>query len=460
MSQPLQDRSRSADSPPSESGVDVLLSSKFLEALPDAVIAVAPDGTILHLNSQTLDLFGYTREALVGKKIELLVPERYRRNHQTHRDDFVHTPKIRRMGAGLDLYGRRQDGSEFPVEISLSPLTLAEGTVVLSAIRDVSDQKRIEEELRRAHQELNRSTTKEIGEFRGRLASIIDSSEDAIIGKELDGAIVTWNRGAERIYGYTSDEVIGKNIAILAPPDRPDEIPQILEKIRHGQSVEHFESVRLTKDGRRLDVSISVSPIRDAGGRVIGASAIARDITAQKRAEEHLRQAQKMEAVGRLAGGVAHDFNNILGIISACAELLRDRIGAKPEVNQYIANMRQAVDRGTSLTRQLLAFSRKSVVQPQLVDLNDRLREVSKLLRPLMGEDVEISIVARAASAVVEADPGTARSNRAESGRQLPRRDAAGRPLRSRNLACAGRRTLRRTASAYHQGSVCAAGRE
>ena len=395
----------SGDSPQSKASPDLLLSEKFLEALPDAVIAVEEDGTIVQTNSQTLDLFGYTREELIGKKIEALVPERYRRNHQTHRNDFVRTPKIRRMGAGLDLYGRRQDGSEFPVEISLSPLRLGDRTVVLSAIRDVSDQKRIEEELRRAHQELNRSTTKEIGEFRGRLASIIDSSEDAIIGKGLDGTIASWNKGAERIYGYTSEEIVGKNIAILAPPERPDEIPHILERIRHGESVEHFESVRVTKDGRRLDVSISVSPIREAGGRVIGASAIARDITAQKRAEEHLRQAQKMEAVGRLAGGIAHDFNNILGIISACAELLLDRLGPKVEVNQYIANMRQAVDRGTSLTRQLLAFSRKSVVQPQLVDLNERIRDVSKLLRPLMGEDVEISIVARAPSAVVEADP-------------------------------------------------------
>lgn len=199
--------------------------------------------------------------------------------------------------------------------------------MVLSAIRDVSNQKRIEEELRPAHQELDRRVAKEIGEYRGRLASIVDSSEDAIIGKHLDGTITTWNRGAERIYGYLSAEVVGKNIALLAPTDRPDEVPQILEKIRCGESVEHFESVRVTKDGRRLDVSISVSPIREAGGRVIGASAIARDITAQKRAENHLRQAQTMEAVGRLAGGVAHDFNHILGIISACTELLRARIG-------------------------------------------------------------------------------------------------------------------------------------
>lgn len=384
----------------------IFLSGEFVEAFPDALVAVERDGTIAQINSQAEDLFGYRREELLGQKIEILVPERYRRPHQGHREDFVHNPKIRRMGAGLDLYGRRKDGSEFPVEISLSPVSAGDQQLVLSAIRDISDRKRIEEELRQAHTELSRRTSQQIGEYRGQLASIVDSSDDAIIGKDLDGRITAWNRGAERIYGYTAEEMIGKNISLLAPRNRPDEIPEILEKIRRGESVEHFDSVRVAKDGRRLDVSISVSPIREAGGRVIGASAIARDITAQKRAEEHLRQAQKMEAIGRLAGGMAHDFNNILGIITACTELLRTRIDSKSDIGQCVTNMRKAVDRGASLTRQLLAFSRKNVVQPQVLDLNDRLKDVSKLLRPLMGEDVEIVISPRSEAAIVEADPG------------------------------------------------------
>jgi PAS domain S-box-containing protein len=382
------------------------LSPEFVEAFPDALVAVEPDGTIAQINSQAEELFGYRREELLGQKVELLVPERYRRNHQGHREDFAHNPKIRRMGAGLDLYGRRKDGSEFPVEISLSPIAAGDRPLVLSAIRDISDRKRIEEELRQAHTELSRRTSQQIGEYRGQLASIVDSSDDAIIGKDLDGRITAWNRGAERIYGYAAEEMIGKNVSLLAPRDRPDEIPKILERIRRGESVEHFDSVRIAKDGRRLDVSISVSPIREAGGRVIGASAIARDITAQKRAEEHLRQAQKMEAIGRLAGGMAHDFNNILGIINACTELLRTRVDSKSDIGQYVTNMRKAVDRGASLTRQLLAFSRKNVVQPQVLDLNERLKDVTKLLRPLMGEDVEIVISPRTEAAIVEADPG------------------------------------------------------
>ena len=235
---------------------------------------------------------------------------------------------------------------------------------------------------------------------------IIDSSEDAIISKDLNGTITSWNKGAEKIYGYTPEEAVGKNISLLAPSDRPDEIPEFLRKVARGEVVEHHESVRVTRDGRHLNVSISVSPMRDSQGQIIGASAIARDMTSQKRAEGQLRQSQKMEAVGRLAGGVAHDFNNILGIINACTEFLRDRIDPTADLTQYVENITKAIERGSSLTRQLLAFGRSSAIKPRILDLNERLSEISKLLRPLMGDDVEILIVPKSPAAVVEADPG------------------------------------------------------
>jgi PAS domain S-box-containing protein len=160
---------------------DILLSSNFLEAVPDAIVAVDSDGTIVQINSQTEELFGYTRDDLLGQKVEVLVPERHRPGHDEHRRGFGHAPKVRRMGAGLELFGRRRDGSEFPVEIMLSPVSIGNGNLVLSAIRDISDQKKIEQELRRANEELDRRSAQQIGEYRARLASIIDSAEDAII---------------------------------------------------------------------------------------------------------------------------------------------------------------------------------------------------------------------------------------------------------------------------------------
>ena len=385
---------------------EVLLSTDLLETLPDATVAVNLDGTIVQVNSQVQELFGYEREELIGQKVEMLVPDRYRGQHLHHREGFAQEPKTRRMGADLDLYGRKRNGSEFPVEISLSPVSKGEGGLVLSAIRDISDRKRIAEELRRANEALHRRTAEQLGEYRSRLALIIDSSEDAILSKDLNGIITSWNKGAERIYGYAPEEVIGRHISILTPGDRPDEVQKILHKVAAGESIEHYESVRLAKDGRRLDIAISVSPMRNAAGDIVGASVIARDITAQKRAESQLRQAQKMEAIGRLAGGVAHDFNNILGIINACTEFLRDRIDPAAEPSVYVENIRKATERGTALTRQMLAFSRTSVIQPRVLDLNERLRDISKLLRPLLGDDVEILIVPRSNSALVEADPG------------------------------------------------------
>lgn len=384
---------------------ETLLSPSFFEAVPDAMVAVNLEGKIVQVNSQTEHLFGYTQGELLGQEVELLVPAAQRANHHLHRERFQQRPATRRMGAALDLRGRRKDGSQFPVEISLSPVETESGMLVLSAIRDISDRKRIEEELQKAHDDLAASKDRELLEYQNRLALIVDSSQDAIIGKNLDGIITHWNQGAERIYGYAAEEMIGKPITMLAPPDRSDEIPGILKRIRSGERVEYFESIRVRKDGQHLNVSISVSPIRDAKGDIVGASIIARDVTGQRRAEDLLRQAQKMEAVGRLAGGVAHDFNNVLGIVTACCELLRGRLQDET-LEHYLDNIQEASRRGASLTRQLLSFSRRQVsAQPQLVDLNESLKDVIKLLRPLMGDDIQIVVRQSEDTAIVEADP-------------------------------------------------------
>ena len=175
---------------------------------------------------------------------------------------------------------------------------------------------------------------------------------------------------------------------------------------RKGERVEYFESVRIAKDGRRLNVSVSISPVLDAEGKIVGASAIARDITAQKRSEEQLRQAQKMEAVGRLAGGLAHDFNNILAIITACCDLMHHRAGDDAVTVPYLNNIREAAGRGAALTRQLLSFSRKQPVQRRVLDANLQVKEAIKLLAPLMGDDVQIVFSPHCESAIVEADGG------------------------------------------------------
>src|ERR1039458_2133423 len=147
-----------------------LLSPSFFEAVPDAMVAVNPDGVIVQVNSQTERLFGYTQGELIGQGVEMLVPMGEREQHHLHRERFRQEPATRRMGAAMDLHGRRKDGSEFPVEISLSPVNTDDGMVVLSAIRDISDRKRIEEELRKAHEELAASKDRQLLEYQNRLA--------------------------------------------------------------------------------------------------------------------------------------------------------------------------------------------------------------------------------------------------------------------------------------------------
>ncbi|WP_316751548.1 SpoIIE family protein phosphatase [Streptomyces herbicida] len=243
----------------------------LLEAAPDAMVIVDDTGVIKLVNAQTEALFGYGREELLGRPVELLVPGRFRAHHTEHRNNYAHNQQVRPMGAGLDLYGLRKDGTEFPVEISLSPLETADGLLVSAAVRDVSERKAAEERI-------------------NELAALVESSQDAILAKTLDGRITYWNAAAQRLYGYTSAQAVGRHVSILAPPDRGDEISELLERLCQGAKVEHFETLRVTRSGGLLDVDVTLWPTRAPDGTVIGACAIVRDISDRKRAEAELTE--------------------------------------------------------------------------------------------------------------------------------------------------------------------------
>jgi PAS domain S-box-containing protein len=221
-----------------------------------------------------------------------------------------------------------------------------------------------------------------------RFEAIIESSDDSICSTTLEGVILTWNRGAQAIFGYSPAEIIGRSAAIVVPRPRVGETGMLLGRVAKGERVEHFETERLTKDGRLIEVSISLSPMRNEAGQIVAVSAIARDLTRQKLLEEQLRQAEKMEAIGQLAGGIAHDFNNLLTVVNGYAGMALLSVPEGP-LREQLQAIQAAGERATALTSQLLAFSRKQMLQPQVLDINSVVAAIHPLLRRVIREDIE-----------------------------------------------------------------------
>jgi PAS domain S-box-containing protein len=390
---------------------------------------------------------------------------------------------------------------------------LAAATFVLAVL--LFDNVTLQAQMTRLLGSLRRQAESErdhYGERERLFSAVVESSHDAIITKSLDGIITAWNRAAEQLFGFLASEVVGKHIRIIVPPERRDEMYDILERIDHGEIIEAHETQRLHKSGRLVDVMVTIAPLRAASGQIIGASKIARDLTESKRtqselnreieerqrifetshdlilvtdpvgtfvqvspsatrivgyqpeemighsavefihpddldatrdemraarrgqlkrafearyvhkdghdvllswtgtwsqpvrrhffigrditeqraAEAHFRQAQKMDAVGQLTGGVAHDFNNILTVITGTIGILQEAVTDRPELVSIARLIDDAAERGAQLTRHLLAFARKQPLQPREVDINALVLESAKLLRPTLGEQIEI----------------------------------------------------------------------
>jgi PAS domain S-box-containing protein len=280
-------------------------------------------------------------------------------------EHIAHTQTIR----------RRKDGTLIPIELSISPVRNASGEIVgaSSIKRDIRERRQGQETA-------------------ARLAAIVESSDDAIISKALDGKVLTWNSGAERMYGYSAAEIVGRSIYSLVPERLQQDEERILKQVARGEPVHHYETVRCRKDGKEIDISLALSPIRDATGTITGASSIQRDITERKGAEEALRQAAKMEAIGILAGGLAHDFNNQLYAVSGFAHFIARDPGLSPAARQDLLELQKVADRMASLTRQLLAFARQQVLAPETLDLNAAIEDTMPMLRRLIGSNTKIEL--------------------------------------------------------------------
>jgi len=235
-------------------------------------------------------------------------------------------------------------------------------------------------------------------------AAIVQSSEDSIIGISLDEVVTDWNLGAERLYGYAPDEVVGKTLSEFMKPRTCYEIRRIIERVKEGERVEPFEGVHYRKDGKEMAVWIRISPIIEED-RLVGISSISRDLTYIKRLEEQIRQSAKMEAIGRLAGGVAHEFNNMLTAIIGHADMLRADARLPAACLPDVEAINQAADRAAQRTRQLLAYGRKQILQPKVLDLNMEVNDAEQLFFPALGESVRLIKHLAADLGRIRADP-------------------------------------------------------
>ncbi|HLD50497.1 MAG TPA: PAS domain S-box protein [bacterium] len=304
-------------------------------------------------------MFGYSREEMIGQKIETLVPERFRAKHPGHREAFFGDPKTRSMGAGRDLFGLKKDGAEVPIEIGLNPIKTTEGAFVLASIIDITERKRGQEGL-------------------AQLAAIVESSDDAIIGKTLEGLITSWNKGAQKLYGYTAEEVLGKSLSLLSPSGHSEELSHLLEQLSRGEHISQYEIEKIRKDGQRVLVAITASPILDSLGRVVGASVTARDISERKRAEtlttekmrleieiaEHKKVEKKIQETTKIKDDftamVSHELRTPLAVIKEGLDIVVDGTSGPLNADQqkYLETANRNVDRLGRLINDVLDYQK------------------------------------------------------------------------------------------------------
>lgn len=491
----------------------------YLEAASEGVVVVGRDGRIEYVNAKMEEMFGYRRDELLGHTLEILIPERYRAAHESHRSGYLENPRMRGMGIGLELTARRKDGSEFPVEVGLSAVAAADGIVQIGFVNDISVRKHAEQALRESEQRLRNlvETTSDLvweadengvyryvspqvrgilgyepEELTGRTPFDFMPAEDALHLRErftqiaashgglaglernafhkngsvvvletnglpvfdeggalrgfrgIDRDITERKRSEQALRASQESLVRAQRIAHLGNWERdvrsgeltwsdevyrifrmdpgcfrptlegfhrmvhPDDLAAmnqaVQEAFRTGKPYTLDHRIVLA-DGTERHVHEHAEVLRDETGTPVRLLGTVQDVTEYKRLEEQLRQSQRMEAVGRLAGGVAHDFNNLLTIISGYSELTLAQLPPDHVMRRDLAEVSRAAERAAALTRQLLAFSRKQILQLKILNLNAVMIDLDKMLRRLIGEDIELCTLLAPQLGLVKADP-------------------------------------------------------
>jgi len=381
---------------------------RLFEAARDGILILdAESGVVTDVNPFLVEMLGFPRAGIVGKELWELD---FFKDIAANKANFLELQQKEYIRYE-DLPLETADGRRFHVEFVSNVYQVDHHKVVQCNVRDISERKLAEAKL-------------------AQLVAIVESSDDAIIGKTLDGLITSWNAGAGRLYGYSAAEAIGKPVSMLIPEDRPNELSGILAKVKRGERIDHYESVRLSKDGRRLDVSISVSPIKDASGQISGASTIARDITERKRAERSLQEyslrletdvaertqelrdahekmirQERLATLGQLAGSVGHELRNPLGVISNAVYYLKmTQPDSNATIRDYLGIIENETRTSDKIITDLLDFTRIKSVDREPADVSYLVHQTLK--RYSVPDSVEVMLDLPPDLPPVYADPG------------------------------------------------------
>lgn len=335
------------------------LLAAIVDSSDDAIVSKDLNGVVTSWNKAAQKLFGYTAEEIIGQNILRLIPK------ELHSEESEILARIR-AGERIDHFETvrvKKNGEKFAISVTISPVRNFAGQVIGASkiARDISQRRRLDES-------------------RFRLAAIVDSADDAIISKDLNGIIKTWNHGAQGIFGYTSEEMVGQPMLRLIPPELQYEEEEILRKLRAGERIDHYETTRLRKDGSTVEVSVTISPILNHEGRVIGASKVARDISDRKRIEKLLIQSEKLAATGRMAAAIAHEVNNPLESLVNLIYLARQNCAEGTQAHDYLLTAEGELERVSHIARQTLGYYRDTGV-PTEVYLHDVVENVLNVYR-------------------------------------------------------------------------------
>jgi two-component system sensor kinase FixL len=343
-----------------------------IDSAHDAIITIGANGRIETFNKAATRIFGYEPADVLGYNVNVLMPPPYKEAHDGYLHNYMTTGVAKIIGTGREVEARRRDGTVFPIDLSVAEMNVGGRRGFIGVIRDISGRKQAES-------------------ARDHLAAIVHSSHDAVIGKNLAGFITSWNWGAEKMYGYMAAEAIGRPIAMLAPPALKDEILALIERARRGEVISNFETTRITKDGRRLDVTLTLSPIRDAAGEIVGVSTIARDVTQINHAQRRIRELtaemvhmSRLTAMGQLSSSLAHELNQPLTAVANYAEAARQTLLAAPtppppRVTEFLEKTAAQADRAGQIIRRLRGFVEKGSVERVPAFLDEMVKEATAL---------------------------------------------------------------------------------